>query len=67
MPPTAASTGVATRRRSRSSPMSNSRRISSPTTKKKNAINPSLIQWRRSSDSSASPNCSDTSVCQNDS
>ena len=40
MPPTAASTGVATRRRSRSSPMSNSRRISSPTTKKKNAIKP---------------------------
>ena len=30
MPPTAASTGVATRRRSRSSPMSNSRRISRP-------------------------------------
>ena len=47
--------------------MSNSRRISSPTTKKKKAISPSLIQWRRSSESSALPNRSDTSVCQNDS
>ncbi len=35
--------------------MSNSRRISRPTTKKKNAISPSLIQCRRSSDSWRSP------------
>jgi hypothetical protein len=35
---------MATRRWSRSSPMSNSRRISRPTTKKKKAISPSLIR-----------------------
>ena len=36
--------GRATRRRSRSSPMSNSRRASSPTTKKKNVISPLFTQ-----------------------
>lgn len=46
MPPSAAATGRAARRASRSSPMTSSRFTSSPTTKKKTAINPSLIQWR---------------------
>src|SRR5262249_40618965 len=42
--------GSATRRRSRSSPRSNSRRASSPITKKKKAMRPELIQSRRSSE-----------------
>jgi len=48
MPQTPVTNGSVTRRRSRSSPMSNSRRASSPTTKKKNVIRPVLIQPRRS-------------------
>jgi hypothetical protein len=48
MPPIPANSGTVTRRRSRSSPRSNSRRASRPTTKKKKTIRPSLIQWRRS-------------------
>src|SRR5216684_1977707 len=48
IPPTPASSGSVTRRRSRSSPMSNSRRASSPTTMKKNVISPELTQPRRS-------------------
>src|SRR5580765_168180 len=47
-PPTPASTGSAKRRRSRSSPRSNSRRASSPTTKKKNVIRPRFTQSRAS-------------------
>src|SRR5919201_589803 len=43
-----ARSGSATRRRSRSSPMSNSRRASRPTTKKKKVIRPPLTQSRRS-------------------
>ena len=48
MPASPAMTGSAARRRSRSSPMSNSRRASSPTTKKKNVMRPPFTQWRRS-------------------
>src|SRR6266851_7545123 len=48
IPPRPASTGSATRRRWRSSPTSNSRRASRPTTKKKNVIRPAFTQWRRS-------------------
>ena len=48
IPPIPAVIGSASRRRSRSSPRSNSRRASSPTTKKNSAISPSLTQWRRS-------------------
>ncbi len=48
MPPIAASTGTASRRRSRSSPRSSSRLASSPTTRKNSVIRPSLTQWRRS-------------------
>src|SRR6266446_3331194 len=48
IPPRPARIGSATRRRWRSSPMSNSRRASRPTTKKKNVIRPLFTQWRRS-------------------
>ncbi len=47
MPPSAAITGRAAWRGSASSPTSSSRLSSRPTTKKKNAIRPSLIQWCR--------------------
>ena len=49
-PPRPAATGSASRARSRSSPMSNSRRASRPKTKKKNVISPLLTHSRRSSD-----------------
>ena len=49
MPPIEASSGRANLRRSRSSPRSNSRRASSPTTKKKKVIRPLFTQWRKSS------------------
>jgi hypothetical protein len=42
--------------------MSNSRRASNPTTKKKNARSPELIQWRRSSERLAAPRCTESSV-----
>ncbi len=48
MPPSPATSGSVTRRRSRSSPMSNSRRASSPTTKKKNVMRPLFTHSRRS-------------------
>ncbi len=44
MPPAAAMAGSAAARHSFNSPLTSSRLISSPTTKKKRAINPSLIQ-----------------------
>ena len=44
IPPIAASTGRAKRLRARSSPRSNSRRASRPTTKKKKVISPLLTQ-----------------------
>src|SRR3954469_21768848 len=49
IPPIPASIGSANRRRSRSSPRSNSRRASRPTTKKKNVIRPLFTHSRRSS------------------
>ncbi len=49
MPPIAARIGRLAARGSRSSPHTNSRLISSPTTKKKIAISASFTQWRRSS------------------
>ena len=55
IPPIAASSGSANRLRSRSSPRSNSRLASSPTTKKKNVISPLFTQWRRSSATPAPP------------
>ena len=47
--------------------MSSSRRISSPMTKKKNAIRPSFTQWRRFSVSTQSPSRNESSVVQNSS
>ena len=67
MPPIPASRGNAKRRRSRSSPRSNSRRASSPSTKKKNVINPLFTQWRRSSEISAPPRWIESVVSQSDS
>ena len=46
--------------------MSNSRRASSPTTKKKKAIRPSLTQRRRFSEIDQGPSLIESSVVQND-
>ena len=62
IPAMAASTGMRRCRRSVSSPIASSRRISRPTTKKKNTMRPSLTQWRRSSVSVWSPRRIDSSV-----
>jgi hypothetical protein len=67
MPPSAATTGSVIRWRSRSEPMSNSRLASSPTTRKKNVISPSLTQSRSSSAMPSLPTRIDSSVLQNDS
>src|SRR6266542_6892068 len=64
MPLTPATSGTATRRRSRSSPMSNSRRASSPTMKKKNVISPLFSQYRRSSEIPRPPMRIESTVCQ---
>ena len=63
-PPSAASAGRAAVRRSFSSPVTSSRLISRPTTKKKIAIRPSLTQCWRSSVIDASPMPIVSSVCQ---
>ena len=44
--------------------MSNSRRASSPMTKKKNVIKPLFTQWRRSSATPAPPTWIESCVCQ---
>ncbi len=62
IPPSPATSGTAIRRRSRSSPMSNSRRASSPITRKKNVIRPLFSQPRRSWDTPKPPSRSDTGV-----
>ena len=54
-PATAAASGTAAFDRSRSSPIANSRLTSSPMTKKKSAIRPSLTQCCRSRSMPASP------------
>jgi hypothetical protein len=56
MPPMAAAIGSIAFRGSASSPTSSSRLISRPTAKKKIAMRPSLIQWRKSSCTNRSPN-----------
>ena len=66
MPPTAASAGTVIVRRSASSPIASSRRTSIPTTRKNRNIRPSLTQWRRSMESTASPTLTVTSVVQSD-
>ena len=67
MPPAAAIAGSAMRRRSRSAPMSNSRLASSPTTRKKNVIRPSLTHCRRSIEMPSLPTRIESSVLQKDS
>jgi hypothetical protein len=57
MPPSAASTGVASFRGSLSSPRRISYLISRPTTRKKIAIRPSLIQSEKVSSSRIGPIC----------
>src|SRR5256885_10661151 len=64
IPPSPAKSGSANRRRSRSSPMSNSRRASRPTTKKKNVISPLFSQYRRSSEIPRPPTRIESTVCQ---
>ncbi len=48
IPPNAANTGIASRRRSRNSPRSSWRLASNPTTRKNSVISPWLTQVRRS-------------------
>ncbi len=55
MPPIAPAIGSAAWRGDDSSPASPSRLISSPTSRKKIAISPSLIHWWAVSDSAADP------------
>jgi hypothetical protein len=62
--PSAVSSGSANRRRSRSSPMSNSRRVSRPRLKKKNVISPLLTHSRKSSASVAPPTSIESLVPQ---
>ena len=66
-PPSAAIAGSAMRRRSRSCPMSISRRASSPVTRKKNVIRPSFTQWRRSCEMPAFPSWIDSLVLHSES
>ena len=67
MPPIAANTGIASRRRSRNSPRSSCRLASSPTTRKNSVIRPSLTQWRRSIVTPAFPTRTATLVVHTDS
>ena len=66
MPPIPASNGNANLRRSRSSPRSNSRRASSPTTKKKNVMSPLLTHSRRSSEMPCPPSSIESRVSHSD-
>src|SRR5690348_3884686 len=63
IPPRPATSGIANRRRSRSSPMSNSRRASSPITRKKKVIRPLFTQPCRSWDMLRPPSCIEICVC----
>ena len=65
MPPIAAAMGSMAFLNDDRSPISISRLISSPTTKKKITINPSLIQCSRDFDIDIEPKPKETSVCQN--
>jgi len=64
--PIAAKAGIASRRRSRSSPRSSSRLASRPTTRKKNVIRPWLTQPRRSFEIPWRPNVIDRRVVHSD-
>ena len=67
IPPIAAKSEIVMRRRSRNAPVSNSRRASSPTTRKKSVIRPSLTHSRSWSEMPSLPTRIDTSVVQNES
>src|SRR3954453_12833469 len=67
IPPSAATTGIETRERSRSWPRSSSRLASRPTTRKNSVIRPWLTQSRRSIAIAWSPTRIDSTVRQNDS
>ena len=67
MPPIAANTGIASRRRSRSSPRSSWRLASRPTTRKNSVINPSLTHVRRSAAIPVVPMWIESSVVHTDS
>src|SRR5918998_1232350 len=67
MPPIAAMSGIAARRRSRRAPKSNSRLASSPITRKKNVMRPWFTHSRRSSDMPSPPSRIERSVVQTDS
>ena len=64
IPPTPATSGRVSRLRWRSSPMSNSRRASTATTRKKKVISPEFTQVCRSPESSAPPRRNDSTVPQ---
>ena len=65
MPPSPTITGSVTLLRIRSSPTSNSRRASSPTTRKNNAISPEFTNSCRSSVTFQLPTKTDSGVAQN--
>ncbi len=67
MPPSAATTGIAMRLRSRSCPRSSSRLASSPTTRKNSVMRPWLTHSRRSIAMPESPMRIDIWVVQKDS
>jgi hypothetical protein len=67
MPPIPASSGNANRRRSRSSPRSNSRRASSPRTKKKNVIRPLFTHSRSSRETPDPPKSIESVFSQSES
>jgi hypothetical protein len=62
IPASPARNGSASLLRTRSSPMSNSRRASSPTTRKKNAISPEFTSSRASSVTPQRPTSTDSRV-----
>ena len=64
MPTSPTANGSRKRRRSRRSPRSNSRRVSSPTTRKKKVIRPLLTHSLRSYDGPCEPSLIESSVCQ---
>ena len=65
MPASPTSSGSASLLRIRNSPTSNSRRASSPTTRKKNAINPEFTNSRRVKVMPELPIKTDSGVAQN--
>ena len=65
MPVSPTRNGSVSRLRIRSSPMSHSRRASSPTTRKNSAISPEFTNWRRSMTTPELPTRKESRVAQN--